>query len=58
VLNSSRNIVFLVMGKSKAETLNKVINGTYQPEKLPAQRIAPTDGNLFWLVDEEAGSLL
>jgi 6-phosphogluconolactonase len=58
VLNSSRNIIFLVTGKSKAETLNKVINGAYQPEELPAQRIAPTDGNLFWLVDEEAGSLL
>ena len=41
VLNSSRNIVFLVTGKSKAETLNKVINGAYQPEEFPAQRIAP-----------------
>jgi len=58
VLNSSRNIVFLVTGKSKAETLNKVINGAYQPEEFPAQRIAPTDGNLIWLVNEEAGSLL
>jgi 6-phosphogluconolactonase len=58
VLNSSRNIVFLVTGKSKAETLNRVINGAYQPEQLPAQRVAPTDGNLIWLVDEEAGSLL
>ena len=50
--------MFLVTGKSKAETLNKVINGAYQPEELPAQRIAPTDGNLIWLIDEEAGSLL
>jgi 6-phosphogluconolactonase len=58
VLNSSRNIVFLVTGKSKAETLNRVINGVYQPEELPAQRIAPTDGNLIRLVDEEASSLL
>jgi 6-phosphogluconolactonase len=58
VLNSSRNIVFLVAGKSKAETLNKVINGAYQPEELPAQRIAPADGNLIWLVDQEAGSFL
>ena len=58
VLNSSRYILFLVTGKSKAVTLNKVLNGEYLPEKFPAQRIAPTDGNLIWLVDEEAGSLL
>lgn len=58
VLNISRNIVFLVTGKSKAETLNKVLNGAYLPEELPAQRIAPEDGNLIWLIDEEAGSLL
>jgi 6-phosphogluconolactonase len=58
VLNSSRNIVFLVTGKSKAETLNKVLNGTYLPHELPAQRITPEDGNLTWLIDEEAGSLL
>jgi 6-phosphogluconolactonase len=58
VLNSSRNIVFLVTGKSKAKTLRKVLNGAYLPEELPAQRIAPEDGNLIWLVDEEAGSFL
>ena len=58
VLNSSRNIVFLVTGKSKAITLRKVLNGAYLPEELPSQRIAPEDGNLIWLVDEEAGSLL
>ena len=58
VLNSSRNIMFLVTGKSKAITLSKVLNGAYMPEELPAQRIAPKDGNLDWLIDEEAGSLL
>ena len=58
VLNSSRNIIFLVAGKSKAATLNKVLNGDYLPEELPAQRIIPKDGNLDWLIDEEAVSLL
>ena len=58
VLNSSRNIVFLVTGKSKAETLSKVLGDLYIPKELPAQRIAPTDGNLDWLIDQEAGSLL
>ena len=58
VLNSSRNIIFLVTGKSKAETLRRVLGNLYTPEELPAQRIAPTDGNLDWLIDQEAGSLL
>jgi len=58
VLNSSRNVLFLVTGKAKAVTLSRVLSDKYIPAELPAQRIAPVDGNLIWLVDEEAGSLL
>jgi 6-phosphogluconolactonase len=58
VLNSSRNIIFLVVGKAKAATLSRVLSDNYMPTELPAQRIAPKDGNLTWLIDEEAGSLL
>jgi len=58
VLNSSRNIMFLVSGKSKAAVLSRVFNDNYEPEKLPVQRIVPEDGSLTWLIDEEAGSLL
>ena len=58
VLNSSRNVLFLVTGKSKAVILSRVLNDKYMPAELPAQRIAPQDGTLTWLVDEEAGSLL
>jgi 6-phosphogluconolactonase len=58
VLNSSRNIMFLVIGKAKAMTLSRVLSDTYNPKELPAQRIAPKDGNLDWLIDEEAASLL
>ena len=58
VLNSGRNIVFLVTGKSKAEILSRVLSGLYIPEELPAQRIAPKEGSLDWLIDQEAGSLL
>ena len=58
VLNSSRNVLFLVTGRAKAVTLRGVLSDIYVAEKLPAQRIKPTDGNLIWLIDEEAGSLL
>jgi 6-phosphogluconolactonase len=58
VLNSSRNVLFLVTGRVKAVTLSRVLSDNYMPAELPAQRIAPKDGNLIWLMDEEAGSLL
>ncbi len=58
VLNSSRNIIFLVAGKAKAATLSRVLGSKHMPEELPAQRIAPVNGSLTWLIDEEAGSLL
>ena len=58
VLNCSRNIFFLVTGKTKAVTLSRVLSDVYSPSEFPAQRIAPRDGNLTWLIDEEAGSLL
>jgi 6-phosphogluconolactonase len=58
VINSSRNIFFLVAGKAKAATLSRVLSENHTPGELPAQRIAPDNGTLTWLVDEEAGSLL
>jgi 6-phosphogluconolactonase len=58
VLNDGRNVIFLVAGKSKSETLRKVLGNLRIPEDLPAQRIAPVDGNLDWLIDQDAASLL
>ncbi len=58
VFNSARNIFFLVSGKSKAATLQSVLRGEYKPEQYPAQRIAPQDGVLTWLVDQDAAGLL
>ena len=58
VFNDSVEVWFLVTGKDKAETLLNVLNGAYKPKLYPAQRIKPTDGNLVWMIDEEAASLL
>ena len=58
ILNAARRVVFLVSGASKSETLANVLYGEYQPERFPAQRIRPTDGELIWLVDEAAASKL
>jgi len=58
VFNSARQVVFLVTGESKSETLSRVINGEHRPFDLPAQRIQPTDGTLTWLLDRAAASNL
>jgi 6-phosphogluconolactonase len=58
VFNSARQIVFLVNGQSKSETLASILNGEYHPGQLPAQRIRPTDGEVIWFVDEAAASKL
>jgi 6-phosphogluconolactonase len=58
VFNDARNIYFLAVGKSKAETLRNVLKGEHRPDLYPAQRIKPNDGKITWLVDEGAASLL
>jgi len=58
LINRARNIIFLLQGGGKAEVLNQVLTGPYQPEVLPAQLIRPVNGNLFWFTDEPAAAKL
>ncbi len=58
VLNAAENVAFLVAGKSKAERLREVLKGPFQPDVLPSQVVKPTNGHLFWMVDEESAALL
>ena len=58
VLRGARNVMFLVAGPDKAAVLRDVLDGPYDPHRLPAQLARPQDGDLIWLVDEAAASLL
>ncbi|MBI4761472.1 MAG: 6-phosphogluconolactonase [Chloroflexota bacterium] len=58
VFNQARNVAFMVSGEKKAKTLAEVLSDRYDPERLPAQRINPKNGNLLWLADEEAAGRL
>lgn len=58
VLNSAAEIVFLVSGAGKAETLERVLEGPLQPELLPAQNVQPAHGRVSWYVDATAASAL
>jgi len=58
VLNQARHVMFLVSGKDKSNALQAVLEGPPQPEQYPSQVINPLSGELLWLVDEQAASLL
>lgn len=58
LINQARVVAFLVSGSSKASILREVLEGSPDPERLPAQLIQPAKGELHWLVDQEAAGLL
>lgn len=52
-INNARNIIFLIAGADKEETLHEVLEGKFQPDKFPSQAVKPFDGNLLILTDIE-----
>jgi 6-phosphogluconolactonase len=56
VLNNAREIVFLVSGKQKARILTTVLEN--DQALLPAQKIRPVGGDVKWLIDRDAASML
>ncbi|MFW5714112.1 MAG: 6-phosphogluconolactonase, partial [Brevefilum sp.] len=57
-INASREIWVLVQGKSKAARLAEALTGPHDPWENPIQLIAPEDGELVWMVDEDAAQKL
>ena len=58
VFNNAAQILFLVSGEDKADTLKAVLEGNRQPDRYPAQLIQPCGGELIWLLDRFAASRL
>ncbi len=56
LLNSARQIVIATEGSSKAAALAAILEGPRDPIGYPAQIVAPTDGQLTWLVDRSAAA--
>jgi 6-phosphogluconolactonase len=57
-INAAAEVVFLVSGAGKADMLARVVDGPRDPSTLPAQVVAPTNGQLRWLVDAAAAAKL
>lgn len=58
IINRASHVLFLVAGEEKAQALAEVLEGTYDPERLPAQLIQPSAGRLVWFVDDAAAGCL
>lgn len=58
VFNNAALALFLVSGEEKAEALKAVLEGDFEPDRVPAQIVRPEDGRLVWLVDRAAARCL
>jgi 6-phosphogluconolactonase len=56
VINNAAVVAFLASGADKASALAAVLEGPHDPDQFPAQKIAPVDGDLYWLVDHAAAA--
>ena len=54
VINASAQVMFLVTGANKADTLRHVLEHPADVARLPAQGVSPSHGALEWLVDAAA----
>ncbi|CAG9792580.1 unnamed protein product [Diatraea saccharalis] len=55
VVNEARNCIFTIGGSSKAEMVKRILKNK---EDLPAARVNPVNGSLYWIIDEAAAALL
>jgi 6-phosphogluconolactonase len=58
ILNQAAWVIFLISGSDKAPILSEVLEGPYEPKRLPSQLIQPESGNMVWLLDRAAADRL
>jgi 6-phosphogluconolactonase len=58
VINRGREVAFLIEGAAKAQVVQDVFLGAYDPEAKPAQLIRPASGRLTLLLDMAAAEKL
>ena len=58
VINAAKAVTFLVAGEGKAGALSEILEGDADPRAYPAKLVHPESGDLTWMVDRAAASLL
>ena len=54
VINAARRVALIVSGSGKAERVRQALSGSDAAGILPVQRVRPIQGELIWLLDEDA----
>jgi 6-phosphogluconolactonase len=54
MVNAARCVLFLVSGAAKRDALRRVFDESRDPAAIPAQRVAPRNGQLTWMIDRDA----
>jgi len=57
-INHAREVIFLVAGREKAGRVAQVLGEAPASGELPASAVQPLNGNLTWLLDQSAATLL
>ena len=57
-LNHAAYVLFVVTGQEKSARLQDVLEGPFDPQRLPAQLIRANEGTVEWLLDRDAASKL
>jgi 6-phosphogluconolactonase len=55
VINNAASIIFHVTGKNKTDIVRSIVDDTEPWKKYPASYVSPSEGKLFWYLDDEAG---
>jgi len=55
LLNSAKNIIFLVAGENKAPIIHDIL---VNKKDYPATQISPVNGQLFWYMDKPAAGMI
>lgn len=58
VLNNAVRVMFIVAGQNKAQAVKAALEGPRNYDQYPAQIIEPTHGEVMWLLDRPAASML
>lgn len=58
LLNSAREVLFLVGGAGKANIVSEVIGPAACPDNYPSGLVRPNHGKLIWMLDEAAAAKL
>ncbi|MEK7187879.1 MAG: 6-phosphogluconolactonase [Patescibacteria group bacterium] len=58
LINTARHVVIMASGKEKAPIIKEILENREVHKNLPVAMIQPENGELFWLLDKDAASLL